>query len=126
MILMDTDVAVDIIRGHPPAVGWLQGLGVAAPMGLPGLVVMELMQGCRNRVEQNRVEQFYRPYPVYWLTEADCQRALQDFGAYYLSHRLGLLDALIAHTAVGLNEPLATFNVKHYGVIAGLQTIQPH
>jgi predicted nucleic acid-binding protein len=126
MILLDTDVAVDVIRGYPPAVAWLQGLGAAAPLGLPGLVVMALLQGCRNRPEQSRVEQFYRRYPHYWPGAADCQRALQDFAAYRLSHSVGLLDTLIAHTAVALNEPLATFNVKHYGVIAGLRTIQPY
>jgi hypothetical protein len=37
-----------------------------------------------------------------------------------------LLDALIGHIAIGLNEPLATFNVKHYGVVQGLKTIQPY
>ena len=30
---------VDILRGHPPAVAWLAGLG-AMPVGLPGLVAM--------------------------------------------------------------------------------------
>jgi predicted nucleic acid-binding protein len=125
MILVDTDVAVDILRGHPPAVSWLQGLG-SAPLGLPGLVVMELIQGCQNKAEQLRVEQFCHPCTVYWPAQADCQQALQDFAAFHLSHGVGLLDALIAHTAVGLGEPLATFNVKHYGVIAGLTTIQPY
>jgi hypothetical protein len=56
----------------------------------------------------------------------DCGRALQDFAAFHLSHNLGLLDALIAHTAVGLGQPLATFNVKHYGVIVTLTTVQPY
>lgn len=125
MILLDTDVAVDILRNHPPAVAWLQGLG-AVLLGLPGLVVMELLQGCRNKAEQQQVEQFCQSYTVFWPTEPDCQRALTDFAAFHLSHSLGLLDALIAHTAVGLNEPLATFNVKHYGTIASLQTIQPY
>ena len=27
MILLDTDVAIDTLRGYPPAVAWLQGLG---------------------------------------------------------------------------------------------------
>ena len=38
-MLLDTDVMVDILRGHPPAVAWLAGLG-AMPVGLPGLVAM--------------------------------------------------------------------------------------
>ncbi len=125
MILLDTDVAIDILRGHPSAVNWLQGLGPAA-LGLPRLVVMELLQGCFNKAEQTKVEQFCQPFTLYWPAEADCQKALQDFAAFHLSNNLGLLDALIAHVAVGLAEPLATFNVKHYGVVNGLTTIQPY
>jgi len=105
MTLLDTDVAMDILRNHPPAIAWLQGLG-SAPLGLPGLVVMELLQGCLNNAEQQKVEKFYRNYKLYWPTELSCQRALQDFASFHLSNNLGLLDALIAHTAVGLNEPL--------------------
>jgi predicted nucleic acid-binding protein len=48
MTLLDTDVTVDILRNYPLALAWLQGLG-AAPLGLPGLVVMELLQGCQNK-----------------------------------------------------------------------------
>jgi len=125
MIPLDTDVAIDILRNHAPAVTWLQGQG-AAPLGFPGLVVMELLQGCHNKAEQQCVEQFCLSHHLFWPTEADCKRALQDFAASHLSHNLGLLDALIARTAVGLNEPLATFNVKHYGVVKGLITIQPY
>lgn len=125
MILLDTDVAIDCLRSHPPAVGWLQGLGAVA-LGLPGLVLMELIQGCRNKAEQQRVEQFVQRFMLYWPSEADCGRALQDYVAFHLSHRLGMLDALIAQTVVGMNESLATFNLKHYGVVKALQTIQPY
>jgi predicted nucleic acid-binding protein len=64
MILLDTDVAVDVLRGHPPAVAWLQGLGTTT-LGLLGLVVMELLQGCQNKAEQVRVEQFCAAHPLY-------------------------------------------------------------
>lgn len=125
MILLDTDVAVDVLRNHAPATTWLGGLGTA-PVGLPGLVVMELIQGCRNSGEQQRVEQFCQPFRLYWPTEIDCRNALRDFAHFRLSHNLGLLDALIANVAVGLNHPLATFNEKHYAVVSGLTTIQPY
>jgi predicted nucleic acid-binding protein len=125
MTLLDTDVAIDVLRGHPPAIAWLQGLG-SSLLGLPGLVVLELLQGCQDKAEQLRVEQFCRPHALFWPTPVDCQRALTDFVTFRLSHGIGLLDVLIGHTAVGLNEPLATFNVKHYRVIAGLNTVQPY
>jgi predicted nucleic acid-binding protein len=125
MILLDTDVAIDILRGFPPAVAWLQGLGTSV-LGLPGLVVMELLQGCQNKAEQLKVEQFCQPHPLFWPTHADCHRGLVDHVSYHLSHGVGLLDVLIGHTVVGLNEPLATFNVKDYQVITGLKTVQPY
>ncbi len=125
MTLLDTDVAVDILRGYPPAVAWLNQLG-ATPLGMPGLVVMELLQGCQNKAEQQRIEQIFGNYALHWASDLDCQRALVDFADYHLSHNLGLLDALIAHTAVGLNEELVTFNMKHYNVVAGLKTLQPY
>ena len=125
MILVDTDVMVDIMRRHAPAVAWLDSLGTET-IGIPGLVAMELLQGCRNREEQRRVENVLRPYTLYWPGRMDCARAFDDSAAYHLSHTLGILDALIAETAVGLGMELATFNTKHYSVVSALQTIQPY
>jgi len=125
VILVDTDVMVDVMRHHEPAVAWLDSLGTEE-IGIPGLVAMELLQGCRNREEQNQLERLLRPYQRYWPSQADCVRAFDDFAAYHLSHDLGILDALIAETAVGLNIELATFNTKHYTVVANIQLAQPY
>lgn len=82
-MLLDTDVMVDMLRGHPPALAWVTGLG-AGPVGLPGLVAMELVQGCRNLTEQHQVERQMRRFVWYWPTTADCQRAYQDLAAFRL------------------------------------------
>ncbi len=82
MILLDTDVMIDVLRRHSPAVAWLQA-SPAEELGLPGLVVMELLQGCRTLDEQQRVEALLRPYTLYWPTQTDCARALADFTAYH-------------------------------------------
>jgi len=125
MILIDTDVMVDVMRRYAPALAWLDTLDLET-IGIPGLVAMELLQGCRNQKEQRQVERVLRPYILCWPSQASCARAFDDFAAYHLSHNLGILDALIAQTAVGLDVELATFNTKHYGVVSGLQTIQPY
>ncbi|MEW4568732.1 type II toxin-antitoxin system VapC family toxin [Tautonia sp. JC769] len=123
-MLLDTDVLIDFLRGHPPAVAWLTTYD--SPIGVPGLVAMELIQGCRNLAEQQRIDRELQRFPMHWPTPADCRRAYRDFASFRLSHGLGLLDALIASTAIGLGEPLASFNVKHYRVIPGLTIVQPY
>jgi predicted nucleic acid-binding protein len=54
MILLDTDIMIDLLRQYPPAVAWLNSLG-DEEIVLPGFVAMEL-QGCDNKAEQNKVE----------------------------------------------------------------------
>ena len=125
MILLDTDTMIDYLRGFEPAKEWLESAR-EQELGLPGLVVMELVQGCQNSREQNAVEKSLSRFSIYWAEPEQCEFALKRFAAYHLSHQLGLLDALIAATAIGVNAELATFNKKHYGVIKELKTIQPY
>jgi predicted nucleic acid-binding protein len=125
MLLVDTDVMVDILRGHPPALAWLNALG-SESLGIPGLVAMELMQGCRSQTEQRRVVRVLHPYVLYWPTQQDCTRAYDAFVAYHLTLKIGMLDALIAETAVGMSVELATFNEKHYAALKSLATVRPY
>jgi predicted nucleic acid-binding protein len=125
MICVDTDVMIDILRRYTPAVAWLRSRGVEE-RAVPGLVAMELVQGCRNRTEQRRVERLMRPYRMYWPSHADGERAFQDYAMYHLRHTLGILDARMAEIAVGLGVALATCNDRHSRVVPALHTIQPY
>jgi predicted nucleic acid-binding protein len=124
MYLLDTDVLIDIQRGHEPAISWFSGL--ADLPSVPGFVVMELVQDSQNAQQVRKALQLVAPLPVIWSTEVDCARALSDFTTYHLSNSLGLLDALIAACAVGRGLTLCTFNVKHYRVVPNLVMAQPY
>lgn len=124
MYLLDTDILIDIQRGHVPAIAWFASL-TDLP-SIPGFVVMELIQDAQNMQQVRKALKLVTPLPVVWATEADCARALSDFTSYHLSNSLGLLDALIAACAVGHGATLCTFNVKHYRVVPGLVTAQPY
>ena len=125
MILLDTDVMIDLLRQYPPAVAWLDSLG-EEEIFLPGFVVMELILGSRNKAEQEIVERELGAYSVAWPSAETCNEALSVFARYHLSHGLGILDALIGQIAVAFNLPLCTFNQKHYAVITNLKTVQPY
>jgi hypothetical protein len=113
MILLDSDIVIDMLRGHPPALQWLATLG-AEPIVVSGFVIMEVLDGCPDAAKQRRTEAEIRHYQVVWPGTVDCDHALALFRRFRLSHNLGLLDALIAQTAVSLGQPLHTFNVKHF------------
>ena len=113
-----------VLHNQPWALAWFGGL-TDLP-AVPGFVVMELVQNARNKREVRQALRLVAPLTVVWPTEVDCTRALSDFTAYHLSHGLGLLDALIAATAIGQSATLYTFNVKHYRVVPGLAVAQPY
>lgn len=125
MILVDTDVMVDVLREFPPAIEWLGSLGDETIV-LSGFVVAELLQGCRDNREQRRVEASIEGYEVTWPSDATCDRALSVFSEQRLGHGIGIIDALVGQMAVDLGEPLHTFNAKHYQCIPGIEISAPY
>ena len=65
-------------------------------------------------------------FPVIWPSDTKCFQVAVNFRRLHLSHNLGLIDALIAATALSLGATLCTFNVKHFRHIPGLVTEQPY
>ncbi|OQC06878.1 MAG: Ribonuclease VapC19 [Candidatus Hydrogenedentes bacterium ADurb.Bin101] len=126
MILLDSDIMIDLLRQYPPAVHWFDLLDEEEQVLLPGYTVMELMQGCRNQSELTQLQETIEPCAIVWPLPDHCDTALALFSEYRLSHQPGMLDILIGQTAVSLGLPLHTFNQKHFSCIPGLQTVQPY
>jgi hypothetical protein len=78
--LVDTDVLIDVWRGHPPAVGWFADC-LELP-AVPGFVVMELVQDARNSQQARQALKLVSPLQVVWPTEAECGQALANFVTY--------------------------------------------
>lgn len=125
MVFLDTDIMVDLLRQYQPSVTWLDSLGEVEVV-IPRFVVMELIQGCRSKEEQEKVEKALTDYGVAWPLPETCSKAASAFSRCHLAHGLGIIDALIGQMAVDLEVPLHTFNTRHYEPIAGLSTIQPY
>lgn len=125
MLLLDTDVMIDLQRGHEPAVQWLiehQGDELA----LPGIVALQLLDGCRTKLDSLRVKQFTSAFRRFWPTVADFERGHEAHTELRLAHGIDLTDMLIAQTAIGLGVPLLTFNTKHFREVTGLALEQPY
>jgi predicted nucleic acid-binding protein len=125
MVVVDTDVMVDVLRGYLPAAAWLSGTE-ADEIVVPGFVAVELLRGCKDKSAQASVERLLRPYDLAWPSPDVCAEAYSLYSRYHLSHSLAMLDALNGLLAVDLALPICTFNEKHYAVVPRLKTRQPY
>ena len=123
--LLDADVMIDVQRQHPAAVAWYTSVPLGS-LGLPGYVLMELYQSAQNQRQTFAVDRLTSSLPLIWPTDTESLQAIRNFRSLHLSHGLGLIDALIAATALSLSASLCTFNLKHYRHVPGLVTQQPY
>jgi hypothetical protein len=77
MILLDSDVMIDLLRGYPPARQWFDSLPDDEILALSGFVVFELIQGCQNKAQQDKLQRQVTAYEILWLSPADCEKALE-------------------------------------------------
>lgn len=110
--LVDTDVWIDYLRGHPQAIACIKQL--PERVWISAVSVAELHAGVREGAEREALAQLISSLDVADLTtEIATNGGLlrRDYGR---SHGVGLNDALIAATAIELNLQLLTLNIKHY------------
>jgi hypothetical protein len=118
-ILVDTDVMVDFLRGHPLAVALVRSHSTR--IILSSIVAAELYAGVKGDAELNALDDLislFRVVPV--------SRELARKGGLYRkdfarSHGVGLADAIVAATADAENADLKTLNIKHYPMIKGIR-----
>jgi len=116
MIPVDTDVLIDCLRGTEPAQQWLES-SAAEVLGIPGIVAMELLVGCRNRAELQRVEQFLSRFPVVWPEAIEFAKAHELLATHRLTSALSIPDCVIAAMSLHRRTRLYSFNVKHFQVV---------
>lgn len=122
MKLLDTSVAIDHLRGSPPAVDLLSGLIEAGESLLASEVVrFELLAGVREK-EVEALERFFSA--LSWVPVGEeVARVAGSLAQRHRRSHSGIDDAdyLIAATAFLLDADLLTTNVRHFPMIAGLE-----
>jgi predicted nucleic acid-binding protein len=119
-LIVDTDVLICYLRGHPKAKAVVEA---ALPFSISAVTYMELVQGMRNKTELQRFQKTLKNWDIkiLHLDNDISMRALFYVQEYALSHSMMMADALIAATAIQHNTGLITDNDKHYRFIAQLQ-----
>ena len=118
MIVLDTTVLVDVLRGHRPALEYL--LTFDEPPACSELTRVEVIRGLR-RSEREPAEELMRTLRWVPVDEPIARRAGAMGERWRKSHALSTVDLVIAATADELDVTLATSNTRHYPMFSGLR-----
>ena len=121
MILLDSDVLIAHLRGHPAAKSWLrQQRQATGPMAVSVVTVAEVGGGMRSP-ERREVTRLFASLHIVSVTERIAWRAAELMRAHGKAHSgIGLGDYLVAATADVEGLRLATLNVRRYPMFPGL------
>ncbi len=120
MKLLDTSVAIDFLRRHPPAVDAVSSAVGSDRLAASEITRFELLSGMRPD-EETATETFLSLLVMIPVEETIARTAGALARRYKRSHS-GIEDAdyLIAATALEADADLLTTNVRHFPMLEGL------
>lgn len=124
-MLLDSTIFIDFLRGNAAAKDFLEE---NENLSTSFLVVMEVVAGLPDKQQAIHFEKFLvkAQIPVLTASEQISRRSYQIFSRNYHRSKVGIVDALIASTAIEYGERLATHNIKHFKLIDELQVERPY
>ncbi len=123
LTVIDTDILIDAAMKISEAVDCLNETEQRVILAISAVTQMELLVGCRNKTELKKTEHFLKRFRIVRLNEKISDKAVELITKYRLSHGLVIPDAVIAATAIVLNEDFITKNQRDYRFIKGLQLL---
>jgi len=127
VILVDSDVLIDVIRGVSAGIQCLDEVSEESEVAISIATQMELIVGCRDKADLRSLDHFLEPFHLLEINNQICQICINLLKTYRLSHGLFMTDALIAATALALDCPFISKNQRDYKFIERLQLLPyPH
>ena len=117
MIVLDTTVLIDVLRGHQPARDYMGSLDEVPVCS--ELTRVEVLRGIRHG-ERDRAETLLGALRWVAVDEQVARRAGRLGRTWRRSHALSTVDLVIAATAQELGAGLATSNTRHYPMFEAL------
>lgn len=123
LIVIDTDVLIDVSRGTAEAVDALQKISEEDEPAISTITQMELVVGCRDQRELRSLQEFLQGFKILRVSESISEKAVELLMRYRLSHGLLLADSLIAASVLLHQVPFLSKNQKHYRFIEGVKLL---
>ena len=119
--IVDTDVIIDCLRNYTPAIHYI--LQIKEKYLMSAITVAELFAGVRNEQEKTRLQSTLSAFQIIPIDKdiAESGGLLRE--KYGKSHGTGIMDALIAATALHNEATVVTHNIRHFPMV---KTIKPY
>lgn len=126
MYLFDSDILIDYLRLHKPAIQYLDKLE-KRDRNIAFITQFELLKGCNKKSQAQKISSFLKNFQILPLNEAISKKALQIFRDIKWHSSIDIPDTFIAASALVHGKlTLVTRNIKHYRSIETLKIEKPY
>ena len=115
MVLLDSDILIDYLRGLSAARNYFKSVDAAA---ISIVSVTELVSGARNDEEEAAMNELFSTMHIVGVDEKIAREAGRLRRQFLRSHNVETADALIAVTSILHRLQLVTLNRRHYPMLA--------
>ena len=120
-VLVDTCIVIDALRKKYEAIQYLKSISDSLFVSV--LTCAELRSGAKDSKEKVLIDAILANTQIIPLTESIANQGGDLHKQYRNSHGVGLVDAIIASTALSKNMPVITLNKKHFPMV---EVIRPY
>jgi len=119
MILCDTNVIIEILKGNEKTIKTIESIGLKN-IAISSVTVMELYFGALNKRELSKIKKHLKALNIVHFDNDVSELAVSMVESYSKSHGLQIPDSIIAATALSFEMKLFTLNLKDFKYIDGL------
>ena len=124
-LIIDTNIIIDELRGGKKWDDLVGGFRkIDAELFLPSIVIFEIFSGqsSKNRKIKDKIDNLLGHFRLIDLSEGIAQKA----GEIYRDNdsTLGVIDYIIAATAIEIGAQVVTLNKKHFSKIPGVSVYE--
>lgn len=119
MILVDTNIVIEFLRGSSNAAAWLNALDEHP--AISAISILELYAGARSQRDERDIVAVRQKLTCLPIGEEIGESAGSIMRNFHKSHGIDIPDAIIAATAEHHGLRLATLNVKHFPMFPKLK-----
>ncbi|MEM7482549.1 MAG: type II toxin-antitoxin system VapC family toxin [Acidobacteriota bacterium] len=121
MILADSDVLIDALRGHDPGATLVETLLRGPGLATTAISAFELRSGCRRESQREAVDALLEALTIIDFDAKAAQAAAEARLALEATGQpIGMADYLIAGICLSRGARLLTRNQRHFERVSGL------